>query len=88
MKVIFHESFTRDLELVKDAGVRSRVRKVIERVEACRTFTEIPHIKKLAGAKDMFRIRIGDYRIGVVVMGSTVSFVRILHRKNIYRYFS
>ncbi len=34
-----------------------------------------------------YRIRVGDYRIGVEVVGDEILFVRILHRKDIYRYF-
>jgi len=34
-----------------------------------------------------YRIRLGDYRIGLVVNEQTVVFVRFLHRREIYRYF-
>jgi len=45
------------------------------------------NIKKLKGEGDYYRIRVGDYRIGMKVNDGVVSFVRILHRKEIYRYF-
>ncbi|MCC5620529.1 type II toxin-antitoxin system RelE/ParE family toxin [Nostoc sp. CHAB 5715] len=32
-------------------------------------------------------MRVGDYRIGFTVAGDTITFVRVLHRKDIYRYF-
>ncbi|MEM9215017.1 MAG: type II toxin-antitoxin system RelE/ParE family toxin [Cyanobacteria bacterium P01_F01_bin.150] len=35
-----------------------------------------------------YRIRIGDYRIGIIVTGDVVSFIRVLHRKDMYRSFS
>ncbi|MGH2412635.1 MAG: type II toxin-antitoxin system RelE family toxin, partial [Microcystaceae cyanobacterium] len=34
-----------------------------------------------------YRIRLGDYRIGLFIEGKTVTFARVLHRKEIYRYF-
>jgi mRNA interferase RelE/StbE len=34
-----------------------------------------------------YRIRLGDYRVGLKIENNTVCFVRFLHRKDIYRYF-
>jgi mRNA-degrading endonuclease RelE of RelBE toxin-antitoxin system len=34
-----------------------------------------------------YRIRIGDYRLGIIFDGETLIFERVLHRKGIYRYF-
>lgn len=35
----------------------------------------------------LYRIRIGDYRIGIFVEGKTVEFARVVHRKDIYQQF-
>jgi mRNA interferase RelE/StbE len=48
---------------------------------------EVENLKKLRGGDRYYRIRIGDYRIGLAVEESTVIFVRFLHRKDVYRYF-
>jgi mRNA-degrading endonuclease RelE of RelBE toxin-antitoxin system len=48
---------------------------------------EITGVKKLVGFKNQYRIRIGQYRIGLVFKDETLIFVRILHRKDIYSYF-
>ncbi|HLO85710.1 MAG TPA: type II toxin-antitoxin system RelE/ParE family toxin [Nostocaceae cyanobacterium] len=45
------------------------------------------NIKKLKGEGNYYRLRVGDYRIGVVVTENTMIFVRVLHRKDIYRFF-
>ncbi|WP_292802821.1 type II toxin-antitoxin system RelE/ParE family toxin [Nostoc sp. NMS7] len=50
-------------------------------------FEEITNIKKLQGYDDIYRIRIGDYRIGIIFDGETLIFQRVLHCKDIYRYF-
>lgn len=34
-----------------------------------------------------YRIRVGEYRIGMAVNENTAIFVRVLNRKEIYRYF-
>ena len=45
------------------------------------------NLKKLRRGKNFLRIRIGDYRIGLEIEGNTLIFVRILRRKEIYKYF-
>jgi mRNA interferase RelE/StbE len=87
VKTLFRESFERDLSAVTDAGLLRRIQKVIEHVEAARTFQEIPNLKRLEARGKYFRIRLGDYRIGLVFEQGTVTFVRCLHRREIYRYF-
>ncbi len=41
----------------------------------------------MKGSRNYYRIRIGDYRAGIIVEGLTVEFIRFLHRKDIYKYF-
>jgi mRNA interferase RelE/StbE len=48
---------------------------------------DIINLKKLSGYKSAFRIRIGDYRIGVIIENDTVIFVAFAHRKDIYHRF-
>ncbi|XZN91975.1 MAG: type II toxin-antitoxin system RelE family toxin [Microcoleus sp.] len=45
----------------------------------------IVNLKKLKGDDNAYRL--GDYRIGFYFDGETVTFARVLHRKDIYRYF-
>ena len=87
MKATFRASFLHDLKKVKSAIALGRIREAIQEVESAATLTEISHLKKLAGAKNCYRIRIGDLRLGVVIQSNKVEFVRCLHRKDIYKYF-
>ncbi len=64
-----------------------QVRTAILAVEGARHLHEVPHVKKLSGGGPYFRIRIGDFRIGLRVEKDTVTFVRVLSRRDIYRYF-
>ena len=87
MKVAFRTQFAGDLKSVKDKRLLSRVREAIEGVEKANSLTDIPSLKKLKGAKNYFRLRIGDYRIGLALENNTLIFVRLLNRKEIYKYF-
>ena len=87
MNTAFRESFYADLSGISDAALLRRMRKVIEQVEAARTFQQIPNLKRLEATGKYYRIRVGDYRIGFVFEDGVVTFVRCLNRKDIYRYF-
>jgi len=87
MKTAFRKSFTRDLKKIRDQEVLDRVRQTIEKVEAARDLSSIGDLKKISGTADFHHIRIDDYRIGVVVEGETVEFVRCLPRRDLYRFF-
>ena len=87
MKVVFRQSFERDLKKIKDRSMLDRVRQVIELIEAADNLQGMPNVKKLTGSKSFFRIRIGEYRIGIFLDADEVEFVRCLHRRDMYRYF-
>ena len=87
MKVDFRKSFLRDLKRVKDTAIRNRVREVIQSVEHAHSLEEISGLKKLKYGDHYYRIRIGEYRVGLALEHDTLVFVRFPHRKDLYRYF-
>ena len=87
MKLLFKESFIKDLEKITDREFLARVSRVIESTEKAPTLREIPHIKKPLASGKYFRIRIGQYRIGLIAEKDQITFVRCLHRRDVYRYF-
>lgn len=87
MKAIFRRSFERDLKRIKDRSVLEQAKQVIEETEAAAKLHEVTGAKKLSGEGSFFRIGVGEYRIGMAVVGSEVEFVRCLHRREIYRRF-
>ena len=87
MNTAFRESFDADLAAITDAALLRRIKKVIEQVEAARTFQQVSNLKRLDAKGKYYRIRVGDYRIGFVFEHGAVTFVRCLNRKEIYRYF-
>ncbi len=87
MNVEFKSSFARDLRKIKEQSVKQQVREAIAAVEAAPTLFEVPGLKKLSAGEHYYRLRIGDYRIGLAFESETVVFVRCLPRRDIYRYF-
>ncbi len=87
MKSIFRRSFERDLKKIKDRSILEKVRRSIEEIEAAVSLKESNGVKKLGSSGNFYRIRIGEYRIGLAAQATEVEFVRCLHRREIYRYF-
>ncbi len=87
MNVEFKSSFVKDLKKIKEKQLQSQIRELIEKVESTENMTELENVKKLSGSDVYYRIRLGDYRVGLKIENETVCFVRFLHRKDIYRYF-
>ncbi len=88
MKTIFKKSFIRDLKThVRDKTLLGRIQKIILEVETANSIISIKNLKKLKAEGSYYRMKVGNYRIGLIIKNKTVTFVRILHRKEIYRYF-
>jgi len=84
----FKKSFARDLKKkARGIKLRSRIQEIIHEVNNAESLYEIKNIKKLKAEGDYYRIRFGNYRIGLKIKDETVIFVRFLHRNEIYRYF-
>jgi mRNA interferase RelE/StbE len=87
VRVEFRASFAKDLRSIRDKGLLKQIKETIELAEQAQRLEEIANLKKLRGKGKYFRIRIGEYRIGIAVENDTMTFVRCLNRKDIYRYF-
>jgi mRNA interferase RelE/StbE len=87
VNVSFKERFARDLSAVKDKSLMRRVKLIIEEFERAQRPDEIAGLKKLKGGGNYYRLRVGDYRVGLKLVGDSVTFMRFLDRKEIYRYF-
>ena len=87
MKVAYRNGFFRDVKKIKAKGVAQAVDAVIQRVKEAAGLQDISDCKKIAGSEDCFRIRVGEYRIGIVVEDDVVEFVRCLPRRDMCRHF-
>ncbi|MFM7382029.1 MAG: type II toxin-antitoxin system RelE family toxin [Microcystaceae cyanobacterium] len=72
---------------VTDLSLLRKVQETIRIVKNATNLMEIPNIKKLKSKKNYYRIRIGDYRLGISLENNEVTFIRIRHRREIYRKF-
>ncbi len=69
--------------------IQNRVEPIVfQELESENPF-ELGYLQKLRGYSDKYKIRVGDYRIGITVEQETNTLIceRIAHRKDIYRIF-
>jgi mRNA interferase RelE/StbE len=87
LKIEFRESFRKDLKKIQNPVLFRHVKDFISHAEQIKSPHEIENIKKLKGGGDYFRVKIVDFRLGLKQEGDALILIRILHRKDIYRYF-
>lgn len=87
MNTLFLSQFEKDIEKIRMQSVKDDIANAIEQVEQADGQSAIVNLKKLKGFKTAYRIRIGDYRIGMFINGDTVEFARVVHRRDIYKLF-
>jgi len=87
MQLEFTKQFEKELDSITDAFLTRKIDETINTVISADKLSNIPNIKKLKGYKTYYRIRIGDYRIGLRYYNDIVCFVVIEHRKDIYKNF-
>lgn len=87
MKIGINKVFLKELAKLP-VKERLRVEKLLfEEVETFKTPAQIPNFKKLKGYRNYYKIRFGDYRAGIKFENNTLQFERILHRKDIYKFY-
>lgn len=87
MQIELTRKFKKQVEVCNDRRIRLKVVNIIEAAAAADTMQGFNNLKKLSGYTDKYRIRVGNYRIGLVIEEQTVIFAAFDHRSDIYKYF-
>lgn len=87
MKVIVARQFEKDTEKELNKPLQIRLAILIEELQQLPSLSDIKNVKKLKGYKNAYRIKMGEYRIGFFLETDTIRLSRVMHRKEIYRYF-
>jgi mRNA-degrading endonuclease RelE of RelBE toxin-antitoxin system len=88
MKINYLPTFIKDIKSLKSTPSYSAITNLaFTDILAVRDLKEISNLKKLKGDDNAYRIRVGDYRIGFFLEDDTITFARVLHRREFYHYF-
>ncbi len=60
---------------IKDTSVKIRLKRIMEKVASAKNLEEIPNITLIVGHPTYFRIKFGDYRIGISLEDNIVWFL-------------
>ena len=87
-KVEYTKRFLKDLAS-KPQVIQSRIESIVfNELESNNPF-ELRYLSKMKGYKDKYKIRVGDYRVGLTIdkKGQTIICQRVAHRREIYNIF-
>ena len=88
MKVQYRQTFLKDLKQLKSSESYQRIYELaFTTLENINSLDEILDIKAMKGYPNRYRIRFGNYRLGIEVNGDLIEVMRVLHRREFYRYF-
>ena len=88
MQIEYRQLFLKDLKKLKKQPIYQRVFELaFEILPNVSELKDIGNIKALKGSSNRYRIRIGNYRIGIELSGEKIEIMRVLHRREFYRYF-
>ena len=87
MKVKFEAKFAKDLRAIREQKLLNKVKEIIEDCKSASSLSDMNHVKKMQGYDNFYRIRLGEYRIGIELVDDEIIFTRFLHRKEVYKYF-
>jgi mRNA interferase RelE/StbE len=87
MEIKIDKSFQKDTRRIKDKSILQKIANTIANVQRAKDIQDVKNLKRLRGTTSMYRIRIGEYRLGIIIEENRVEFIRCLHRKDIYKFF-
>ena len=87
MRVEYRKRFLKDLAAVPGEQ-RSKIEQfAFEQVPGAESLASLQVVERMRGYSTYYKVRFGVYRAGLRLEGGVVVFERVLHRKEIYRYF-
>ncbi len=87
MKTAYKKRFLKDADNLPDQIKKDILDFAFKQIPEIENVQDINNLKKLSGFKNFYRIRYSDYRIGIVLQKDKIVFIRVLHRKDIYKFF-
>ncbi len=83
MNIEYLPSFLKDLKDLRGTPVYQAVYAIaFEEILEIKDLRDIQNLKKMKGDTSAYRIRVGNYRIGMLITATTITFSRVLHRRD------
>ena len=82
MIVKIDKSLMKDIRKINSESINNKLAKVIIEIQKANKIADISNLKKIQGTRNYYRIRMGNYRLGMIIKKEEVEIIRILHRKD------
>ncbi len=87
MKIEYKKKFLKELSKIPLPHRTSIENFIFEYLPNLKSITETNRIEKMKGYHEYYKVRFGSYRVGLKYMDHLLTIERVLHRKEIYKYF-
>jgi mRNA interferase RelE/StbE len=87
VNVEYRKRFLKELAKIPSVERKQIEQFVFDELPSLELIAKSGKIERMKGYPSCYKVRFGDYRIGLRLEGNTIVFERVLHRKDIYRYF-
>ena len=87
MQVEFRKKFLKELVKLPKKDAQQIERFVFEDLPSYMSLEEVGKIEKMVGYKGYYKIRFGDYRVGIKKDVDSIVIETVKHRKEIYKFF-
>jgi mRNA interferase RelE/StbE len=87
LNILYAKNFLKDLAKVPEADRKKIEQFSFSEISNYTSLQSIKRAEKLQGHKGFYKIRFGNYRVGIQFINNTITFERVMHRKEIYKYF-
>ena len=87
MKVEIKKKFLKELSKLPIEYANTIEEFIFDKLPTYNNLSEIGKVEKMTGYKNYFKIRFGDYRIGLKKENQNIIVEIVKHRKEIYKYF-
>lgn len=87
MEIRVNKKFLRELSSIQQRDKIKIERFVFENSLKFKSLKDVLGLKKLKDHSNYYRIRFGQYRAGLKFENNILVFERLIHRKDIYKYY-
>ena len=87
MTVSYNKRFLKDLVSITEKDRNKIEHFAFDEILTFKNSSDILKLEKLSGFTQYYKIRFGNYRIGLKLIDEQLIFERVLHRKEIYKMF-
>ena len=80
-------SYLKSIKKIKNSDLILNLQNTTDNIEKAESITKILNLKKLTGFINYYRIKVENYRIGLIINDNVATLVQFQHRKDIYKKF-